>query len=76
MNVILWARVSSREQREGYSIDAQLRVMEEKVERMGWHAVKTFTVAESARRSRTARPSTIWLCGSVRTPPGTRSKRY
>ena len=50
MNVILWARVSSREQREGYSIDAQLRVMEEKVERMGWHAVKTFTVAESARR--------------------------
>ena len=26
MNVIIWARVSSREQREGYSIDAQLRL--------------------------------------------------
>ena len=24
MNVVIWARVSSREQREGYSIDAQL----------------------------------------------------
>jgi site-specific DNA recombinase len=50
MNVILWARVTSREQREGYSIDAQLRVMNEKVERMGWKVAKTFTVAESARR--------------------------
>ena len=26
MNVVVWARVSSHEQREGYSIDAQLRV--------------------------------------------------
>ena len=25
MNVVIWARVSSREQKEGYSIDAQLR---------------------------------------------------
>ena len=28
MKVVIWARVSSREQREGYSIDAQLRVDE------------------------------------------------
>ena len=25
MNIVIWARVSSREQKEGYSLDAQLR---------------------------------------------------
>ena len=50
MNVVIWARVSSREQREGYSIDAQLRATREKVERSGWTCVKEFVVAESAKR--------------------------
>ncbi len=50
MNVVIWARVSSREQREGYSIDAQLRVSQEKAQREGWKVVEEFAVAESARR--------------------------
>ena len=50
MNTVIWARVSSREQREGYSIDAQLRVCKEKAQREGWNVVHAFEVAESARR--------------------------
>src|SRR5262249_11999938 len=50
MNVIIWARVSSREQREGYSIDAQLRATRDKAQKAGWHVVREFAVAESARR--------------------------
>lgn len=47
---VIWARVSSREQREGYSIDAQLRVNREKAQREGWTVVREFVVAESAKR--------------------------
>lgn len=50
MNVIAWARVSSREQREGYSIDAQLRAMRDKAAKAGWTIVREFVVAESAKR--------------------------
>ncbi len=50
MNVVLWARVSSREQREGYSIDAQLRAMRDKAVKSGWTIVREFVVAESAKR--------------------------
>lgn len=50
MNVVVWCRVSSREQREGYSIDAQLRATREKAQREGWVIVRQFEVAESARR--------------------------
>ncbi len=50
MNVVLWARVSSREQREGYSIDAQLRAMRERAAKGGWTIVREFAVAESAKR--------------------------
>jgi site-specific DNA recombinase len=50
MNVVVWARVSSREQREGYSLDAQLRLMREKAKSNGWQIVREFVVAESARR--------------------------
>lgn len=50
MNVVIWARVSSREQREGYSIDAQLRACRTKAEREGWAVVREFAVAESAKR--------------------------
>lgn len=49
-NVVIWARVSSREQREGYSIDAQLRLAREKAGREGWAVHREFVVAESARR--------------------------
>lgn len=50
MNIIIWARVSSREQKEGYSIDAQLRVTRERAQANGWNAVREFVVAESAKR--------------------------
>ncbi|NOZ22051.1 MAG: recombinase family protein [Planctomycetes bacterium] len=50
MNVVIWARVSSREQAEGYSLDAQIRINREKAEREGWTIVREFVVAESARR--------------------------
>lgn len=50
MNVVIWARVSSREQKEGYSIDAQLRATREKAQRLGWTVVREFELDESARR--------------------------
>ncbi|MCY3019274.1 MAG: recombinase family protein [Planctomycetota bacterium] len=50
MNIVTWARVSSREQREGYSLDAQQRAMREKAAREGWQIVREFAVAESAKR--------------------------
>ncbi|MSR59741.1 MAG: recombinase family protein [Planctomycetaceae bacterium] len=50
MNIVVWARVSSREQREGYSIDAQLRTAREKAHKAGWHITREFVVAESAKR--------------------------
>ncbi len=50
MNVVIWARVSSREQAEGYSLDAQIRINRDKAEREGWKVVREFVIAESARR--------------------------
>lgn len=50
MNIVIWARVSSREQREGYSIDAQLRAARTRAQQSGWTIVREFVVAESARR--------------------------
>lgn len=47
---VIWARVSSREQREGYSIDAQLRVTRERANKEGWSIAREFVVAESAKR--------------------------
>lgn len=50
MNIVIWARVSSREQREGYSIDAQLRTTRDRAQKAGWKCIKEFVVAESAKR--------------------------
>lgn len=50
MKVIIWARVSSREQREGYSIDAQLRATRDLAAKNNWTVVREFQVAESAKR--------------------------
>ena len=50
MNVVIWARVSSREQKEGYSIDAQLRATRDRALKNGWTVVREFAVAESAKR--------------------------
>jgi site-specific DNA recombinase len=51
MNVVAWTRVSSREQKEGYSLDAQIRAIREKANREGWKIIKEFSVAESAKRN-------------------------
>ena len=50
MNVVIWARVSSREQKEGYSIDAQLRACRDRAIKNGWTVEREFVVAESAKR--------------------------
>jgi site-specific DNA recombinase len=50
MNVVIWARVSSREQKEGYSIDAQLRANRDRAHSNGWHVAREFVIAESAKR--------------------------
>ena len=50
MNVVVWARVSSKEQRDGYSLDAQLRATRDKAAREGWKVVREFVVAESAKK--------------------------
>ena len=50
MNVVIWARVSSREQREGYSIDAQLRATRDRAIKNGWTVLREFVAAESAKR--------------------------
>lgn len=50
MNVIIWARVSSKEQRDGFSLDAQLRATRDKAAREGWRVVREFVVAESAKK--------------------------
>jgi site-specific DNA recombinase len=50
MNVVIWARVSSREQREGYSIDARLRANRDRAQKAGWTVAREFVVAESAKR--------------------------
>lgn len=52
LNFVTFARVSSREQeREGYSLDAQNKDMQEKAKREGWNIVKSFSFAESAKNS-------------------------
>ena len=50
MKVVAWARVSSKDQTEGYSIDAQLRAMRSKADKEGWQIAREFVVAESAKR--------------------------
>jgi site-specific DNA recombinase len=50
VNVIIWARVSTREQKDGYSIDAQLRATRDKAMKNGWTVTREFVVAESAKR--------------------------
>ena len=50
MNVVMWKRVSSREQAEGYSLDAQERAIRERVQKNGWTIIKPFEFAESAKR--------------------------
>ena len=45
---VIWARVSSREQEDGYSLDAQIENSKKYAERIGIEIIKTFEVTESS----------------------------
>ncbi len=49
---VLYARVSTKEQEEeGYSIPAQIRLLEDYAKRNGFEIVKQFVEAESAKKA-------------------------
>lgn len=51
-SAVLWARVSTKEQgEEGFSLDAQIRLLRDYAEKNSLKIVKEFTVPESARSS-------------------------
>jgi site-specific DNA recombinase len=45
---VLWTRVSTREQEQGFSLDAQLRLLRDYAQRNNLKIVKEFVVPESA----------------------------
>lgn len=47
---VIFVRVSSREQKEGYSIDAQLARLRTYCERKNLEIIKEFTIVESSTR--------------------------
>lgn len=49
-HAVLWIRVSSREQKEGYSLDAQEDRLKNYCTQRGLTIVKQFTVVESSTR--------------------------
>ena len=49
-HAVLWVRVSSREQKEGYSLDAQEDRLKNYCTQRGLTIVKQFTVVESSTR--------------------------
>ena len=49
INIVAWLRVSSKEQQNGYSIDAQRRAIQDYCDRNGAKVVREFSVAESAK---------------------------
>ena len=50
-DAVIYARVSSKEQSEGYSIDAQLRLLREYASKCDFDVVKEFLEVETARKS-------------------------
>ncbi len=49
MKAVLYARVSSREQEQGYSLAAQVKLIKDYVQRNGIEVVKEFVCSESAK---------------------------
>lgn len=69
MNVIGYARVSSREQeREGFSIDAQVKRIEEYSAKKGFTIVKLFVEVESAKAA--GRPQFNAMLAYIKKHPG------
>ena len=54
MEAVLYIRVSSREQEDGYSQDSQRRIGEEYGKKKDLNIVKTWEVAESAKKETVA----------------------
>ncbi|MFH1766818.1 MAG: recombinase family protein [Patescibacteria group bacterium] len=50
MKSVIFCRVSSREQQEGFSLDSQKRLLVEYAQRQDFKVIKTFMVAESASK--------------------------
>jgi len=50
IHAVLYARVSSREQAEGYSIDAQLKLLREFAEKQGLRVTREFVDVETAKK--------------------------
>ncbi len=50
MKAIIYARVSSREQEEGYSLSAQVRLLKEYAGKHGFEVIKEYTDVETAKR--------------------------
>ena len=50
MKAVILARVSTREQQEGHSIDAQVRLLHEDCKRNEWDVKKTFQIIESSTK--------------------------
>ena len=48
---VLYARVSSKEQEEGFSIPAQQKLLREHAQRKELHVVKEFTDVETAKQA-------------------------
>ena len=51
MKAIIWNRVSTREQEQGYSLEAQAKGNEAYAKRCGFDDIKSFSVSESASKS-------------------------
>lgn len=54
---VIWARVSSREQEDGYSLDAQIENSKKYAERIGIEIIKTFEVTERLGKSASPCPN-------------------
>ena len=66
--VVLYARVSSKEQREeGYSIEAQVRLLRDYAVKQGFVITEEFIDVESASKSgRTGFNAMLAICESIR----------
>ena len=51
MKAVILARISSKEQREGHSLDAQIRNLEQYAQRKSLEIIKKYTLVESSTRS-------------------------
>ncbi|MEK7550808.1 MAG: recombinase family protein [Patescibacteria group bacterium] len=51
MKAVIWNRVSTREQEQGYSLEAQAKGNGEYAKRTGFDDIKSFSVSESASKS-------------------------